>query len=67
MNDDSLDLVKCPRCGKPSPEDFLSCIYCGSRLDVRAGFITSLGPPKKFGLILLVALIVILFLMWAVF
>ena len=62
----SMDTV-CSACGKPSPEDALSCIYCGRRLNVKAGFISSLGPPQKLGLILLAALIAILALMWTLF
>ena len=65
--DEDLTYVECPRCGKPSPEDFLSCIYCGARLNVRAGFISSLGPPKIVGLILLAVVTAILILMWGVF
>ena len=67
MSDEPLDYVDCPHCGKPSPEDFLSCIYCGKRLPVRAGFMSSLGPPQAIGLAILAALTAILILMWVIF
>jgi len=65
--DNLIRLLNCPRCGKPSPEEFLSCIYCGARLPVRAGILSGLGPPQKIGLALLALLIAILILLWTAF
>jgi len=67
MQNEELNNVTCPRCGKPSPEEFLSCIYCGAPLNVKAGFISSMGPRQTMGMFILALLTGVLILMWIVF
>jgi hypothetical protein len=59
------EFVDCPRCGASTPTENLNCIYCGERLPLPVGFLSSLiaGWKGRAGIIL-IAVVLIVFLLW---
>ncbi|MDP8237311.1 MAG: hypothetical protein P9M08_13090 [Candidatus Erginobacter occultus] len=62
---DGDELVECPHCGASTPSENLNCIYCGDRLPLPVGFISSLlaGWKGRAGIILIAAVLFV-FLLW---
>lgn len=62
---DREELVECPHCGAATPSENLNCIYCGERLPLPVGFLSSLleGWKGRVGIILVV-LVLVVFLLW---
>lgn len=59
------EFVECPRCGSPAPAENLNCIYCGERLPLPVGLLSSLsGGWKGRAGIILAVLSLISFLFW---
>ena len=57
--------VECPRCGSSTPAENLNCIYCGARLPLPVGFLSSLaGGWKGRAGIILAVLALVAFLLW---
>ena len=59
------ELVDCPNCGSSTPSENLNCIYCGERLPIPVGFLSSLieGWRGRAGIVLAL-LVLIAFLLW---
>ncbi len=62
---DGEELVECPNCGASTPSENLNCIYCGERLSIPVGFLSSLltGWKGRAGIILIAAVLIV-FLLW---
>ncbi len=59
------EFVDCPNCGVSTPAENLNCIYCGERLPLPVGFLSSLvGGWKGRAGIVLALLVLIAFLLW---
>lgn len=63
--DNRQEFVECPSCGAATPSENLNCIYCGERLPLPVGFLSSLlvGWKGRSGIILIV-LVLFAFLLW---
>jgi len=61
------DSVRCPSCGKSSPDENLRCIFCGELLAVRSGLIGRLryGPGLRWVLVGVSLFLVWLLVRWA--
>jgi hypothetical protein len=59
------EIVECPSCGASTPSENLNCIFCGARLPLPVGFLSSLlaGWKGRVGIIL-IAVVLIVFLLW---
>jgi len=60
----TTDSVRCPSCGKPTPDENLRCIFCGELLATHSGLIGRLryGRLSRWVLALFVVLLVWLFI-----
>ena len=60
----------CPHCGRPLyDQDALRCLYCGERLDVKAGSLLSLLKWRKIRvfIVILVLFVIVAFVLLMVF